>query len=104
MHIHSIFKTFDCSFNDKFEIIKVYNTQRVVTDMSSIELYLYLQLYYRQKGSRPVTRPQALQETFDSCADVIVQKLQSYYQQADEYHNQCLQGASSTTNLLIYCV
>lgn len=39
-----------------------------------------------------MTRPQALQETFDQCADVIVQKLQSYYQQADEYHNQCLQG------------
>ena len=49
-------------------------------------------MYYRQKGNRPVTRPQALQETFDLCADVIVQKLQSYYQQADEYHNQCLQG------------
>ena len=49
-------------------------------------------MYYRQKGSRTVTRPQALQETFDQCTDVIVQKLQSYFQQVDEYHNQCLQG------------
>lgn len=39
-----------------------------------------------------MTRPQALQETFEACADVIVQKLQSYYTQSDEYHNQCLQG------------
>ncbi|XP_060571229.1 coiled-coil domain-containing protein 180-like [Ruditapes philippinarum] len=49
------------------------------------------ELYYRQKGSRTVTRPQALQETFEQCSDVVVQKLQSYYQQSDEYHNQCLQ-------------
>ena len=49
-------------------------------------------MYYRSKGNRPVTRPQALQETFEACADVIVQKLQSYYTQSDEYHNQCLQG------------
>lgn len=49
------------------------------------------ELYYRQKGSRAVTRPQALQETFEQCSDVVIQKLQSYYQQSDEYHNQCLQ-------------
>ena len=49
-------------------------------------------MYYRQKGSRPPTRPEAIHETFELCADVIVAKLQSYYHQADEYHNQCLQG------------
>ncbi|XP_056009695.1 coiled-coil domain-containing protein 180-like isoform X3 [Ostrea edulis] len=49
------------------------------------------EMYYRAKGNRLVTRPQALQETFESCADVIVHKLQSYYTQSDEYHNQCLQ-------------
>lgn len=48
-------------------------------------------MYYRAKGNRPVTRPQALQETFEHCAEVIVNKLQSYFTQADEYHNQCLQ-------------
>ncbi|XP_071511232.1 coiled-coil domain-containing protein 180-like [Diadema antillarum] len=48
-------------------------------------------LYYRQKSSRPVTRPQAIHETFEQCADVVVTKLQSYYTQADQYHNQCLQ-------------
>ena len=52
----------------------------------------FLQLYYRQKGGRAVTRPQAIHETFEQCADVVVTKLQSYYQQADDYHNQCLQG------------
>ncbi|XP_025113780.1 coiled-coil domain-containing protein 180-like isoform X2 [Pomacea canaliculata] len=49
------------------------------------------ELYYKQKGVRPVTRPQVLQETFEQCSEVITQKLQSYYQQADDYHNQCLQ-------------
>ncbi|XP_076436919.1 coiled-coil domain-containing protein 180-like isoform X2 [Babylonia areolata] len=48
-------------------------------------------LYYRQKGTRAVTRPQVLQETFEQCQDVVTQKLQSYYQQCDDYHNQCLQ-------------
>ncbi|XP_074654547.1 coiled-coil domain-containing protein 180-like [Tubulanus polymorphus] len=47
--------------------------------------------YYRQKSHRAVTRPQVLQETFDECATVIVQKLQSYNNQSDEYLNQCLQ-------------
>ncbi|PIK36653.1 putative coiled-coil domain-containing protein [Apostichopus japonicus] len=48
-------------------------------------------LYYKQKGSRHVTRPQAIHDSFETSADVIVSKLQSYYNQADEYHNQCLQ-------------
>ncbi|XP_021341706.1 coiled-coil domain-containing protein 180-like isoform X3 [Mizuhopecten yessoensis] len=49
------------------------------------------EMYYRQKGNRLVTRPQALQENFDQYAEVITQKLSSYFTQADEYHNQCLQ-------------
>ncbi|CAH1787861.1 unnamed protein product [Owenia fusiformis] len=49
------------------------------------------ELYYRQKGSRAVTRPQALQETFEQCADTVITKLESYYKQTDEYHNDCLQ-------------
>ncbi|XP_022107089.1 coiled-coil domain-containing protein 180-like [Acanthaster planci] len=48
-------------------------------------------LYYRQKGLRPPTRPRAIHETFELCADVVVSKLQSYFIQAEEYHNQCLQ-------------
>ncbi|XP_071948250.1 coiled-coil domain-containing protein 180-like [Antedon mediterranea] len=48
-------------------------------------------MYYRQKGLRPPTRPQAIHETFELCADMIVSKLQSYYTQADNYHNHCLQ-------------
>ena len=26
------------------------------------------------------------------CAEIVAQKFQSYYTQAEEYHNQCLQG------------
>ncbi|KAK2168021.1 hypothetical protein LSH36_21g05004 [Paralvinella palmiformis] len=58
------------------------------------------EVYYRQKGTRPVTRPQALQETLDDCAHVITQKLQSYHNQADEYHNQCLQEFRSQLSTL----
>ena len=60
------------------------------------------ELYYRSKGSRPVTRPQALQETFEICADVVLTKLESYYKQADEYHNACLQGMYPTVHCQPY--
>ena len=60
-----------------------------------------LQMYYRQKGFRAVTRPQALQETFEGCADIVVAKLQSYFKQADEYHNQCLQGKTKERKILV---
>uniref|UniRef100_A0A1I8I5B4 DUF4455 domain-containing protein n=1 Tax=Macrostomum lignano TaxID=282301 RepID=A0A1I8I5B4_9PLAT len=53
-------------------------------------MLLAAELYYRQKGSRPVTRPQALHETFDQCSEVIISKLQAYFGQADAYHNSCV--------------
>ncbi|XP_077986671.1 coiled-coil domain-containing protein 180-like [Glandiceps talaboti] len=49
------------------------------------------ELYYRQKGNRAPTRPQAIQDNFDLCAEMVIAKLQSYYHQSDEYHNHCLQ-------------
>lgn len=49
------------------------------------------ELYYRQKGIRPVTRPEVLRESFDDCAEVLVQKCQFYSSQSDDYHNECLQ-------------
>ncbi|XP_070532747.1 coiled-coil domain-containing protein 180-like [Ptychodera flava] len=49
------------------------------------------ELYYRQKGNRAPTRSPAIQDTFDQCAEMVIAKLQSYYHQADEYHNHCLQ-------------
>ncbi|XP_002742433.1 coiled-coil domain-containing protein 180-like [Saccoglossus kowalevskii] len=49
------------------------------------------EVYYRQKGNRAPTRPQAIQDIFDQCAESVVIKLQSYYNQSDEYHNHCLQ-------------
>lgn len=54
-------------------------------------LFEAAELYYRQKGARTVTRPQALQETMEQCAEIITEKLRSYYRQCDEYHNECLQ-------------
>ncbi|XP_064616781.1 coiled-coil domain-containing protein 180-like [Liolophura sinensis] len=54
-------------------------------------LFTVAEIFYKQKGSRAVTRPQALQDNFDHCADALVFKLQSYFNQAETYHNQCLQ-------------
>ncbi|KAK0063353.1 hypothetical protein Bpfe_006994 [Biomphalaria pfeifferi] len=49
------------------------------------------EVFYAQKGSNPVTRPQVLQETLEQFTEVITQKIGSYGSQADDYHNQCLQ-------------
>ncbi|BFZ20283.1 hypothetical protein BsWGS_23322 [Bradybaena similaris] len=48
------------------------------------------EVYYYQKGARQITRPQAIPETCEQCADILSLKLQSYYSQAEIYHNQCL--------------
>lgn len=50
------------------------------------------QMYYRQKGQRTPTRPQAIHENFDFCAEALVQRLTSYKTQSEEYHNSCIQG------------
>lgn len=78
------------------------NTCWVLSLMYSWYSQLIVQLYYKQKGSRHVTRPQAIHDSFETSADVIVSKLQSYYNQADEYHNQCLQGKVCIFMMLKY--
>ena len=49
-------------------------------------------MYYRQKGQRTPTRPQAIHDNFDLCAEALVQRLTSYKTQSEEYHNSCIQG------------
>ena len=49
-------------------------------------------MYYRQKGQRNPTRPQAIHENFDLCAEALGQRLISYRKQSEEYHNSCIQG------------
>ena len=49
-------------------------------------------MYYRQKGQRNPTRPQAIHENFDLCAEALDQRLISYKKQSEEYHNSCIQG------------
>ncbi|XP_066293451.1 coiled-coil domain-containing protein 180-like [Branchiostoma lanceolatum] len=54
-------------------------------------LFTIGEVYYKQKGNRTPTRPENIQSNMDDFADIVVGKLQSYQQQADEYHNACLQ-------------
>lgn len=53
------------------------------------------EMYYRQKGQRTPTRPQAIHENFDLCAEALVQRLTSYKTQSEEYHNSCIQELRS---------
>ncbi|XP_014340840.2 coiled-coil domain-containing protein 180 [Latimeria chalumnae] len=58
---------------------------------SSDALLTLAEDFYKRKEKRPVTRPEYLQETFEQCADVLIQKLQSYESQTDSYHSTSLQ-------------
>ena len=49
-------------------------------------------MFYRQKGQRSPTRPQAIHESFELCAEALVQRLVGYRSQAEDYHNCCIQG------------
>lgn len=51
-----------------------------------------MQLYYRQKGQRQTTRPQAISEYFEACAETLIRRLRKYKQQTEVYHNSCIQG------------
>ena len=54
--------------------------------------FFFQQMYYRQKGQRTPTRPQAIHDNFDLSAEALVQRLTSYKTQSEEYHNSCIQG------------
>ncbi|XP_063288858.1 coiled-coil domain-containing protein 180 isoform X1 [Pelobates fuscus] len=57
----------------------------------SNEALLYMaEEFYKRKDRRSIGRHDLLQDTFEECADVMVQKLQTYEKQALEYHNNCL--------------
>ena len=61
-------------------------------------------MYYRQKGQRTPTRPQAIHENFDLCAEALVQRLTSYKTQSEEYHNSCIQGERVRKKTCLFCL
>lgn len=61
-------------------------------------------MYYRQKGQRTPTRPQAIHENFDFCAEALVQRLTSYKTQSEEYHNSCIQGERVWKETFLFCL
>ncbi|XP_048469348.1 coiled-coil domain-containing protein 180-like [Rhincodon typus] len=47
--------------------------------------------YYKKKDRHPVYRPEYLRDTFEQCADELIQRMLLYQAQADIYHSNCLQ-------------
>jgi len=47
--------------------------------------------YYRQKGQRQPTRVPTINESFDACAESLIQRLKKYKVQTESYHNDCIQ-------------
>jgi hypothetical protein len=58
-------------------------------------------MYYREKGSRPVTRPQAVCEKFDEFAQTMIEKLRKYEDQCRAYHETSVNGLSLSLSILM---
>ena len=52
----------------------------------------FLQSYYKHKGTRPPTRPNEIQDSFEVCIDSLIAKCQKYRVQAEDYRNDCIEG------------
>jgi len=50
------------------------------------------QIFYKEKGFRPVTRPQALREKFEEFAQMTIEKLKYYEQQCRVYRENSING------------
>jgi hypothetical protein len=57
--------------------------------------FSFNQIYYKEKGSRHVTRPQALREKFDEFAEIMVEKLKQYEEQCLTHHGYSINGLNS---------
>ena len=44
------------------------------------------------KETRPPTRPDQIQDSFEDCIDSLILKCQLYRAQAEEYRNDCIEG------------
>ncbi|CAF2342055.1 unnamed protein product [Rotaria sp. Silwood2] len=80
-----------CTFGEKQHsgqdfLCKILNILRESTE----GLLTHSEIFYRDKGSRPVTRPQALGEKFDEFAHVMVDKLKNYEAQCRSYHENSI--------------
>ncbi|XP_057317166.1 coiled-coil domain-containing protein 180-like isoform X2 [Hydractinia symbiolongicarpus] len=49
------------------------------------------ELYYRHKGQRQLTRQQLINETFDGCAESLIERLKRYKEQTDAFYNSSIQ-------------
>ncbi|XP_067825956.1 coiled-coil domain-containing protein 180 isoform X2 [Heptranchias perlo] len=50
--------------------------------------------YYKKKDRTPVFRREYLKDTFEKCAEELIQKMLSYQAQTDIYYSNCLQEIS----------
>ncbi|UJR28315.1 hypothetical protein I4U23_009559 [Adineta vaga] len=76
-----------CTFGERKHLgqdflSKILNILRQTTE----GLLSHSEVYYKEKGSRHVTRPQALREKFDEFAEIMVDKLKHYEEQCLAHH------------------
>ena len=62
------------------------------------------EIYYKQKGMRATTRPDLINDSFDSCAENLISRLRKYHTQTKEYCNSCIQEFRTQIKLFISCM
>ncbi|CAF3644133.1 unnamed protein product [Rotaria sordida] len=80
-----------CTFGEKQHsgqdfLSKILNILREATE----GLLTHAEIYYKEKGPRPVTRPQALREKFDEYVQTMIEKLKNYEEQCRAYHEHSI--------------
>jgi len=80
-----------CAFGEKPSpcqdfLAKILNILRDATE----GLLSNAEIFYREKGSRPVTRPQAICEKFDEFAHTMIEKLRKYEDQCRTFHENSI--------------
>jgi hypothetical protein len=58
-------------------------------------------MFYKEKGSRLVTRPEALREKFDEFAHLMIDKLKDYEEQCRTYLEQSINGLKYSLKLIL---
>ncbi|CAM4747075.1 unnamed protein product [Rotaria magnacalcarata] len=82
-----------CSFGEKRHpgqdfLSKIMNVLRDATE----GLLSHAEIYYKEKGPRPVTRPLAVREKFDEYVTTMIEKLKLYEEQCRVYHEHSING------------
>eukprot|EP00118_Oscarella_pearsei_P002959 m.12399 g.12399 ORF g.12399 m.12399 type:complete len:1507 (+) comp24025_c0_seq1:45-4565(+) len=64
---------------------------RTILVSAQTQLFSKCEIFYKQKGSRALTRPELIYDTVEQCTEALNGRLQSYKSQAEDYRKACIE-------------